>query len=278
MSRCWLVVLAALAGCKTFAYDCATASECVQGGVTGSCEPTGFCSFPDSACPSGRRYGEWSGGFANTCVADGDDAGVDAPIDAMPDAMIDAPPNSITATFGERPGSTYTGVTADGNFSGGSMINVGGVDHVSADTATTEEALMRWSTAAIPPGAQVISATISVATANDGNLLTDGVIRVYKLNETWDEQTFTFFTRGQALWSTPGAQGTARDPFFAEIAATAQDRYVVTIPTAIVQGWIDNPATNAGVVITSIGTGHLHLGSREGDPANASQLTVTYYP
>ncbi|MFN0248675.1 MAG: DNRLRE domain-containing protein [Kofleriaceae bacterium] len=284
MRRFALVVLSLVAGCKSFAYECAASSECTQGGVTGSCEPTGFCSFPDPACPSGQRYGEWSGPNSSTCVGGGgtDDAGVDAPIDApidMSDAVIDAPPNAIIATFGELPGSTYTNVTSDGTFSAGSMTNSGGFDHISADSGSTEEGLIRWSTIAIPPGSQVISATLSVSTIGDDNHLSAGVVRVYKLNETWDELAFTFFTRGPALWTTSGAQGTARDQTqFAEIAMTSQNRYTVPIPTAIVQGWIDDPASNAGVIFTSAGTGHLHIGAREGAAINTSQLTVTYYP
>ena len=37
--------------------------------MDGTCEPNGFCSFPDTDCPSGSRYGEHAGaGLANTCV------------------------------------------------------------------------------------------------------------------------------------------------------------------------------------------------------------------
>jgi alpha-tubulin suppressor-like RCC1 family protein len=40
----------------------------VQGAVQGSCELDGFCSFPDASCPSGSRYGRFSGDTSEQCV------------------------------------------------------------------------------------------------------------------------------------------------------------------------------------------------------------------
>jgi hypothetical protein len=47
------------------AFQCTGDASC---GLTGSCEANGYCAFPDTTCPSGRRYGEFSGSFAGTCV------------------------------------------------------------------------------------------------------------------------------------------------------------------------------------------------------------------
>lgn len=52
-------------------FRCSESASCNAGGVLGTCEDTGFCSFPDTTCPSGRRYGEFAGsGFAGGCVPD----------------------------------------------------------------------------------------------------------------------------------------------------------------------------------------------------------------
>ncbi len=60
-------------GCwRDIAFQCSASAEC----SLGTCEPTHFCSFDDPSCPNGRRYGEQSGMYANTCVGDGD-AGVE---------------------------------------------------------------------------------------------------------------------------------------------------------------------------------------------------------
>ncbi len=55
-----------LAGCVNDSlFECASSSECGDG----TCESTGFCSFADSDCTTGRRYGEYaSPEIANACV------------------------------------------------------------------------------------------------------------------------------------------------------------------------------------------------------------------
>jgi hypothetical protein len=58
------------------------------------CEASGFCSFPDTLCPSTRRYGEHAGsGLAGTCVPQSDETG--------------------EASAGTGPTSTTTATTAD---------------------------------------------------------------------------------------------------------------------------------------------------------------------
>lgn len=64
----------------------------------GRCEPTGYCSFDDAQCESGRRFGAAAGDLASTCVlatlpSGPPDAGgvADATVDAAVDAALDAP-------------------------------------------------------------------------------------------------------------------------------------------------------------------------------------------
>ena len=67
-----------VASCKPDAFECEDATQCLEGGQQGVCQPTGFCSFPDDACPSGQRYGDLAKmGLAGTCVPT-DGAGTDA--------------------------------------------------------------------------------------------------------------------------------------------------------------------------------------------------------
>lgn len=75
-----LVGASAALGCSTPLDDfvCSEASDCVSSGEVGVCETNGFCSFSDSACPTGRRYGSASGAESNQCVGSLGDAGVDA--------------------------------------------------------------------------------------------------------------------------------------------------------------------------------------------------------
>ena len=62
-----LAVLAALGACTTSdVFDCSGDETC---GTDGRCEPTGYCSFPDDECLSGRRYGQYAPPqYARQCV------------------------------------------------------------------------------------------------------------------------------------------------------------------------------------------------------------------
>ena len=71
----WIV---ALGGCTPIAsaFRCADSAACVREGVAGTCEGNHWCSFPDAACGSGRRYGEFAGdGLSNSCVTAADTCG-----------------------------------------------------------------------------------------------------------------------------------------------------------------------------------------------------------
>jgi hypothetical protein len=62
------VALIAL-GCGNHEFVCASNDQCVDGDVQGTCEPTAFCSFPDTSCDSQRRYGELAASdLAGQCV------------------------------------------------------------------------------------------------------------------------------------------------------------------------------------------------------------------
>jgi len=69
--RCWILVLV-VAGCSgetISATTCTTEADCNLFNVAGTCEPTGFCSFPDATCIDGRRYSPGAeGDLAGACL------------------------------------------------------------------------------------------------------------------------------------------------------------------------------------------------------------------
>jgi hypothetical protein len=90
-----LIALAATVGClRQTAFHCETDADC----GSGTCEVVGYCSFADSECPDGRRYGELSGPHAGKCIGATDMP--DASFDSGFDAEIDAPPNQDTDSDG----------------------------------------------------------------------------------------------------------------------------------------------------------------------------------
>ncbi len=67
-----LAALFCMAACtNSGVFECSSADQCAADGQEGTCESNGFCSFPDEACPSGRRYGMLAPpDLAGMCVAD----------------------------------------------------------------------------------------------------------------------------------------------------------------------------------------------------------------
>jgi hypothetical protein len=281
-----LAIALALAGCKSLAYQCASDVECRNDGVDGACEANGFCSFPDSSCTSGRRYGEWAGNsLGNQCVTGGSEPdSMMPPEDAMIDAKsIDAPASSITKTFGETGNAMHSGVTIDAEFADGQTNNSGTGDHTSVDLGTTEVGLYRFNISVIPTGSTVISARVELSTANDGNIYQAGQAQLFRLLEQWDETTVTAVMRNATdAWTTANANAPgSRDPTpIGSFTPTAENRYMINLPVAVVQGWVTNPATNCGFVVdTANSTGHLHLASKEhATAARRALLVVTYFP
>ncbi len=73
--RTWplTALLLSLLGCvrpsKVVGVACKDASDCVLSNVAGTCESTGYCSYPDDACAGGQRYSPGAGDdLGGTCV------------------------------------------------------------------------------------------------------------------------------------------------------------------------------------------------------------------
>ncbi len=64
-----LLVSLLLACTNADSFECTASSQCMVDSIAGQCQPNGWCSFPDTACPSGQRYGELAGDrLAGECV------------------------------------------------------------------------------------------------------------------------------------------------------------------------------------------------------------------
>ncbi len=102
-------------GCQSSgqAFECTTNEQC---GADGTCQPTGYCSFPDTTCPSEQRYGSLAGDrLADTCVPESDSS------------TSDGSTSSVAMTTGS---STTTGSTTESATESTSVATV--------DTGTTD--------------------------------------------------------------------------------------------------------------------------------------------
>ena len=81
----WLAL--SLTSCsRADTFVCSDDSSCPDG----RCEGTGYCSFPSDTCPSGRRYGDFSGPLSGQCVGE-DMPGTSGPSTASGDGTGSPP-------------------------------------------------------------------------------------------------------------------------------------------------------------------------------------------
>lgn len=73
LRACLVLLVAGAGGCGPAVFSCQDDAACEFPGAV--CERTGYCSFPDEECASGRRYGDLAKRpYANACVPEGDGA------------------------------------------------------------------------------------------------------------------------------------------------------------------------------------------------------------
>jgi hypothetical protein len=176
-----------------------------------------------------------------------------------------------TITFGERPTSMRTGVTRDATIDQSEpKLKFGADEDLSSAefSANGEHALLRFDLSSLAPGSRIVAARLSLTRIDYGDEA-PGPIEMRVLRESWTEGTndgapgtgASWTTRdGSAAWMTAGGSTMQT---LATMMPDAPD-LDVTIDPLVVQGWVDDPATNHGVLLTvGINTAHYHFHSRE---------------
>ena len=140
--------------------------------------------------------------------------------------------------------------------------------------------LILWDLSSIPPGSTVDSAEIEIEVFN----VSGGAYDIYEMKRDWFETgaTWNIYSPGNA-WETPGASGAGDrgSSILATITAGSLGSYKVILNTdglAVVQGWVDTPSSNHGVIIAnSSTTDGLDFWSSEYSTASQRpRLTVRY--
>jgi hypothetical protein len=171
--------------------------------------------------------------------------------------------NGDTMILQNDPDKNYglsTSLRADGDNPGG--------------TGKDEEALVKWDLSDVPPGTGVVSASVTL-TVNNASKQT---YEVYKLKRAWKElaATWNVYDTGQP-WEVAGAKGALdRGAEVGTITASTTGKYTFTLPPAVVQGWVDDPATNHGIIIAdAVNDDSVQFYSRQAtDPSQRPKLTV----
>ncbi len=210
-------------------------------------------------------------------------------VDGTVDAAFDAPAGSITVTFGEVQGTTFTNVTRDtyiSNETGEAALNYGSDREMRIERDVQERALMAFDLTALPSTATVVFASIRV------NVLqlppAPLPIDLHRLLESWDEGT-GFGTNGVSnyttrsvgtSWSLAGASPPASaSAAIGSFSPVGVGLLSFALPVATVQGWIMTPSTNNGILMIARSDDSTRLTASEGVPqGDRPVLTVTYVP
>jgi hypothetical protein len=161
---------------------------------------------------------------------------------------------------------------------------------IKNDTEFEARGLIRFTGLNVPAGATVISATLTITFANWW-IDTPPVLTGYYLNTPWNgtaaQAGLNWKNRDTStLWAVPGAKGMGSDLVanqsftFAPIPLNGDMTQTVTLDPAVVQNWINNPASNQGVLLGL--NSPTALGRIQAYPSEATKitnrpmLTITY--
>jgi len=145
-------------------FVCEAADDCAAAGGDGACEASGYCSFPDGECPSGRRYGSHApADIAGSCVPPdvADDTSATDP--TADDAELDGPDDDGEATTIVTTAGATTSALDDSGSSTASTLTDATLD--SSATEASSDSGPATTTDTEPFDVEYV-ATIAVCTAD----------------------------------------------------------------------------------------------------------------
>lgn len=146
-------------------FQCLTTEDCA-GRPGGSCETTGFCSFPDETCPSGRRYGEFaSSAFSDICV----DPDVGTSTSYESGSSSSSPGTTVVPGTGPSgSGGSGTSTDASSSVTSTSAVTVSSTTEDSAESTSGSESTQGGGTESssgeLPPQTVVVAASVAACT------------------------------------------------------------------------------------------------------------------
>ncbi len=146
---------------------------------------------------------------------------------------------------------------------------------LSISSDGTRKALLKFDLSVLPTDVQVISATLSLRTANHLNI-GDMFVHCYGIARPWDigEATWTNATTA-TLWEAAGCSGAGdRDqvPADSVLITTDNTTYAWDV-TDLAHDWIADPSTNHGVVLEGEAVGEGYWTFRSSDQAEDAAHT-----
>ncbi|NVB78925.1 MAG: DNRLRE domain-containing protein [Kofleriaceae bacterium] len=197
------------------------------------------------------------------------------PNDAAPDAFVPDGTMLAHVVIGTSAGDVRDTELADYDPS----KNFASDNHTSVDSG--ESSLIWFDIEAhIPTTKTVSSATLTVTVADEADEA-GGTVEIHRLKESWVETEVTWISRNAQIgWLAAGAL----PPMSSDATPMATFRpdgigktIDISLPVAVVQGWVTMPGSNHGIIIVR-GTSqeHVHLNSHD-SAGPWSKLTIDYY-
>ena len=198
------------------------------------------------------------------------------------------PPQTISFQQGLLPAADYAGA-ADATLSEAEPQKNLGADSaclVDGDdpplSGNDLACLLRWDLSALPPGSQLTAATLSVDVFN----VTAGAYAAFAVARPWNEAEATWTQAADGVpWQMAGAQGAADRASLSLLSFTpnalgARSFSFNPDGLAVLQGWIDDPGSNHGLILaaSTITDGADFYSSQAANAASRPKLTLSFLP
>src|SRR5580704_5457832 len=150
---------------------------------------------------------------------------------------------------------------------------------VNGASGSEQDSLLRWNLSSLESGSTLQSASLSV---NVELMSGKGPYNLYALNTPWSPTSANFNQASASVpWQVPGAHGAndAGTTVLGTFNPTAYGQSTITLNSAgiaVVQSWINNPASNNGFILRS-SSGEIMLSSNlDSAPPDHPALSLTY--
>jgi hypothetical protein len=227
---------------------------------------------------------QWSGvevGNYSITARATDNLGASRNSEALGINVIGAPPAGTTVATFRQGINGYAGMTDTHLLSDNPDANFGNAGSLMVDGSPDQTALLKWDLGSIPPGSPVSAVSLTFQIADDST----SSYGIHALNRPWSESGATWnLATGGTPWTTPGASHAPDDidpTPIGSIVASPTGIKTITLNAhglAKVQSWIDNPASNHGLILQNyIPSSGFELASSESpDLSERPMMSVTY--